>query len=225
MFTPLTVQVGQIVLVYRHGTLVRVLPPGRHRLRGTVSTAAVEMRERLFAVAPQDVLTADGVSLRVTIALRIAVTDPVAFTERSADPVSAVYLAAQIALRNNVSGVTVEDVIRRSDRIDGDTLLAAARAAGERNGIDVREVFVKDVIVPNEIRSAAMELVTAKARGAAQLEAARAETAALRALANAGRMLDAHPALAQLKLIQAVPYGSRVTLSVSQADADATDDE
>ncbi len=227
MFTRLTVAVGQCALVYRDGKVERVLSPGSHRLFGQASTAFVEMRERLFGLAPQEVLTSDAVSLRVTVMLRIAVTDPVTFTENAADPVAAVYLAVQIALRDNVSAVTVEDVMRRNDRIDGDVLLAAARAAGERNGIDVREVFVKDVIVPNEIRSAAMELVTAKARGAAQLEAARAETAALRALANAGRLLDAHPALASLKAIQAVPYGSRVTLSIGApvTDVEPAQDE
>jgi hypothetical protein len=34
-------------------------------------------------------------------------------------------------------------------------------------------------------------------------------------------LLDAHPALAALKLIQAVPYGSRVTLSVNQNEPTA----
>jgi regulator of protease activity HflC (stomatin/prohibitin superfamily) len=89
----------------------------------------------------------------------------------------------------------------------------------------VLDAFVKDVIVPAEIRTAAMQLVTAKSRGAAQLEAARAETAALRALANAGKLLDAHPALAQLRLVQHVPYGSRVVLAMGGADPDTAPDQ
>ena len=59
-----------------------------------------------------------------------------------------------------------------------------------------------------------MELVTARSRGLAQLEAARAETVALRSLANGARLLDEHPALARLRLVQAAPYGSRVVLAV-----------
>lgn len=220
----LTITVGQSALIYRNGTLQRVLRPGTHWIVGNTTTAVVEMRERLVALAPQDVLTADAVALRITMALRIAVADPVAYTETAADPVSAVYLAAQIALRDTVSAVTAEDVVQRNHRVDAEAILSAARTAGARVGIEVREVFVKDVIVPAEIRSAAMELVTAKARGAAQLETARAETAALRALANAGRLLDAHPALAQLRLVQAMPYGSRVVLSVSGV-APVDDDE
>ena len=214
-----TVPVGHSALVYRSGILQRVLSPGAHWVIGTATM--VEMRERLIALAPQEVLTSDAVSLRVTVALRFAVTDAAAFIETAADPVSAVYLAAQIALRTIVSGVTADDVMQRSDRLDAGVVLTAAQAAGARVGVDVREVFIKDVLVPAEIRSAALELVTAKARGAAQLETARAETAALRALANAGRLLDTHPALAQLRLVQSMPYGSRVVLTSGGAGTES----
>jgi len=61
-------------------------------------------------------------------------------------------------------------------------------------------------------------------RGAAQLESARAETAALRALANAGKLLDAHPALAQLRLVQQIPCGSRVVLAMGGAVPDTAPD-
>lgn len=222
--TRLTVEAGQCGLVYRAGKLSRVLRPGRHTLLGKVFTVVVEMRERVVTLAPQEVLTSDAVSLRVTVALRIIVTDAVAYVEKADDPVAGVYLAAQIALRDTAAGLSAEDVMRRSDRIDAAAIRDAARAAGTRIGIDVLDAYVKDVIVPAEIRTAAMELVTAKARGAAHLEAARAETAALRAMANAGKLLDAHPALAQLRLIQHVPYGSRVVLAMGGADPDVAAD-
>jgi regulator of protease activity HflC (stomatin/prohibitin superfamily) len=216
----LTVEAGQCALVYRDGTLSRILRPGTHRLYGAVKTVVVDLRERLITLAPQEVLTSDAVSLRITVALRIAVTDAVAYIEKADDPVAGVYLAAQIALRDIAAGLAAEDIMRRSTRIDAAAIRDAARDAGTRTGIDVLDAYVKDVIVPAEIRTAAMQLVTAKTRGAAQLEAARAETAALRALANAGKLLDAHPALARLQLVQHVPHGSRVVLAMGGADPD-----
>jgi regulator of protease activity HflC (stomatin/prohibitin superfamily) len=221
LITRLTVEAGQCALVYRDGTQSRVLRAGTHRLYGAVSVKLVDLRERLVMLAPQEVLTSDAVSLRVTVALRIVVTDAVAYVEKAKDPVAGVYLAAQIALRENAAGLAAEDVMRRSTRIDAVAIRDAARDAGSRTGVDVVDAYVKDVIVPAEIRTAAMQLVTAKARGAAQLEAARAETAALRALANAGKLLDAHPALAQLRLVQQVPYGSRVVLAMGSADPES----
>jgi hypothetical protein len=79
---------------------------------------------------------------------------------------------------------------------------------------------VKDVILPPELRSAYAELVTAKTRGQAQLEAARAETAALRSLANGAKLLDEHPALARLRLVQALPYGSTLELTVGDSPSE-----
>lgn len=60
----------------------------------------------------------------------------------------------------------------------------------------------------------ATPIVAAKQRSQAQLEAARAETAALRSMANAARLLDDHPALARLRMIQAAPYGSKLVLGL-----------
>lgn len=222
-FNRITVSAGQCALEYKDGTLGRVLPPGRHRIDVEASVVRVEMREQMLTLAPQEVLTSDAVTLRVTVALQFKVRDAVAYVEAAADPMAAVYLAAQIALRDLAAAVTADEVMQRGNRIDADAIAAAARTAGARTGVQVIGAFVKDVIVPTEIRAAALQLATAKATGAAKLEAARAETAALRALANAGKLLDAHPALAQLQLIQHVPYGSKVVLALGSSDAVSTD--
>ena len=89
--------------------------------------------------------------------------------------------------------------------------------------MDIREVVVKDVVLPSEIRAAYAELVTARQRGQVQLETARAETAALRSMANAAKLLDDHPALAQLRLVQAAPYGTKFVLQVKDARTDSSE--
>ena len=63
----LTVEAGQCALVYRDGTLSRVLRPGTHRLFGAVSTVVVGLRERLVTLAPQEV--------RVTVARATSLPD------------------------------------------------------------------------------------------------------------------------------------------------------
>lgn len=218
----ITVPPGHTVLAYR-GTAVQALPAGRHRVRKPDATFDVDLRERLIPVAPQEILTADSMSVRVSMTLRACVIDAAAFVERSADPIGAVYLAAQVALREVCAGVGSDDLIRRGDTVDVTPIRAAAAEVAGTVGLEVLEVVIRDVIVPAEVRTAALEVITAKTRGQAKLEAARAETAALRALANAGRLLDAHPALAQLRLVESVPYGARVVLSVGGAEV-ATED-
>ncbi|MBZ5737446.1 slipin family protein [Nocardioides mangrovi] len=214
--TTTIVRTGERLLEYVDGTCTRVLEPGKHRLAPNAEVKRVHVLDRLDVTAPQEVLTADGVAVRVTTAVRWAVTDARRYVEAAVDPFGLVYLAIQVALRDELVDVTAEDAVRRARLALGETLAGAARTAGAEVGIAVRTVVVKDVILPHELRAAYAELVTARARGLAQLEAARAETAALRSLANGAKLLDEHPALARLRLVQALPHGSTVELTTAE---------
>lgn len=215
----LVVNPQRVLVRYRHGVLVDVLPAGRHRVVRRAQTTEVDLRERLLLLAPQEIPTADdGVSVRVSAAVRWCVVDAVAFVERSTDPVAAVYLATQVALRDALAGLSCADLTGRGATIPIGAVTAAVDLVASGVGIGVAEVVVKDVILPGEMRSAALAVVTARQRGLAQLEAARAETAALRSLANGAMVLEKHPALARLRLVQAAPLGSQIVLRLGAVD-------
>lgn len=207
-----TVQPWEVLLERRDGEATVVLGPGRHVVRRRAEHQLVDLRERLDLVPTQEVLTADGVTAKVSAVFRWTVADPVAFTERLRDPVGAVYLAIQLGLRDVLAGQEAEALVRapRSRLAEGVRDRAAASAA--EVGIRLVDVVVKDVVLPGDLRAAYAELVVGRHRAQAQLEAARAETAALRSLANGAKLLDDHPSLAQLRLVQALPPGSRVEL-------------
>jgi regulator of protease activity HflC (stomatin/prohibitin superfamily) len=212
LFRTITVRPTERVLEYVDGVCARVLEPGRHRRPRRAEYLRVVVLDRVETTAPQEVLAADGAAVRVTACVHWAVADPRAYAEAALDPSGFVYLAVQLALREALVDVPSEDLARHARRELGAVLTEAARAAGAPVGIAVRSAVVKDVILPHELREAYAELVAAKTRGLAQLEAARAETAALRSLANGARLLDEHPGLARLRLVQALPPGSRVEL-------------
>lgn len=207
-----TVQPWELALVRRDGEPTRVLGPGRHALRRRTTVERLDTRERLGLVPSQELLTADGVTVRVSASFAWVVADPVAFTERAADPVGLVYLAIQLGLREAVSSVEAESLVRSRPAALAEAITARAQAAAAEVGITVLAAVVKDVVLPADLRSAYAEVVVGRQRATAQLEAARAETAALRSLANGAKLLDEHPALAQLRLVQALPMGSRVEL-------------
>jgi hypothetical protein len=62
---------------------------------------------------------------------------------------------------------------------------------------------IKDIMFPGEMKKAFAQVVKAQKDGQAALEKARGETAALRTLANAVRMMDDNPNLLQLRALQA----------------------
>ncbi len=216
----ITVHPWQRALEHRAGRPTRALVPGRHPRHWRATYTWLDDRQRLDHTAAQEVLTADGVTVKVTAVVRWRIGDPVLFTEVVADPFSVVYLAVQLALRDAVTGLEAEAVARSARSEVADRAQTAAVAAGEAAGIEVLEVVVKDVVLPAELRAAYAELVTGRQRALAQLEAARAETAALRSLANGAKLLDEHPALAQLRLVQALPLGSTVEISLGSVVRD-----
>ena len=208
----LTVQPWQVALERRDGEPTRVLRPGRHPERSRATYDVLDLREHIDVVPAQELLTADGVTVKVSAVWVWTIDDPVAFTERVRDPVHAVYVAIQLALRDALATQEADALVRapRTGLASGFTD-TVARAAAEV-GIRLVDVVVKDVVLPVDLRTAYAELVVGRHRAQAQLEAARAETAALRSLANGAKLLDDHPSLAQLRLVQALPPGSRVEL-------------
>ncbi|MCL1869736.1 MAG: slipin family protein [Promicromonosporaceae bacterium] len=217
LFRKITVHATENAVEYVDGRFARVLPPGRHPYGRRTRHVRVPMLDRVTTLAPQEVPTADGLTVRVTLAVRWRVAEPRTFLESAADAFDVVHLAAQVALRDALADAEVEAVVRGGRRLLAAAAVAPAAAAASTVGIEVRDVVVKDVILPSDVRSAYAALATARLHGAAQLEAARAETAALRSLANGARLLDDHPALARLRLVQALPAGAKVELVAPEA--------
>lgn len=209
------VDAHEVVVAYPDGSAPRVLGPGRHRRSRRASYAPVATTSRLLQLSPQDIPTVDGAQVKVTAVAKVRVVDPVkslAFDH----PEQAIYLAIQVALRDEFAELGVlqaSSAPRKDPELTARVEVRAAEAAAEV-GYEVSSVVVKDVIVPADLRAASLELLTAKTRGQAQLESARAETAALRTLANGAKILEDHPALARLRMVQAIPMGSSLSLRI-----------
>jgi len=81
------------------------------------------------------------------------------------------------------------------------TELTSAKAT--EFGLKLTSADIKDIMFPGEMKKAFAQVVKAQKDGQAALEKARGETAALRSLANAARMMDDNPNLLQLRALQA----------------------
>ena len=74
-------------------------------------------------------------------------------------------------------------------------------------------------MVPSELKRAFAGIVAARREGEAALERARGETAALRSLANAGRMIEDNPGLLQLRILQQLGGSSGNTIMLGMPGA------
>ncbi|HEY0639874.1 MAG TPA: slipin family protein [Pseudonocardiaceae bacterium] len=193
------------------GVLAGELGPGRHSLRRRETVTLVDVRARALVLAAQDVPTADGVLVRASVVLRWRVTDATRFTCEVAEPETELHLAAQTALRVAVAARPHTELDTRRAEI-ADELTAALARATPRLGIEVLAASLRDVVLPAELRRAALAELVAASEGRAALERARGETAAMRSLLNAARLAEEHPALLQLRTLQAASNAATVIL-------------
>jgi regulator of protease activity HflC (stomatin/prohibitin superfamily) len=205
-------------LLFRHGALVRTLGPGayRHWTAG-YSLRRVDVRPWILQVPTQEIPTSDGVTVKVSVAGRVRVTDPVAYVIGSQDPLASLYLAVQVAVRELVGRTSVEELL--AGRAGFGRELSGALQGIEDLGVAVEQLELKDIVLPSDLKKAQAQVLLARAEGLAALERARGETAALRSLANAARLCADNPALLQLRLLQQLSTGPAHTVVVGMPAA------
>ena len=68
--------------------------------------------------------------------------------------------------------------------------------------MNAKYINIKDIMFPGELKKIFAQEIRARKEGLAMLEKARGETAALRNLANAAKMVQDNPALLQLRMLE-----------------------
>lgn len=195
---------GWTGLIYRHGLYVRRINAGRHVIWGRGWTMKqVDLRKVSLTVAGQEVLSADNVSLKASLLISCQIADPAKAMHDTQSWQGDLYNAAQLALRAVAGGLAVEALLGSRGEL-ATQLLARVQADAAKIGVTVHAVEVKDLMFPAELKRAFSDVLKAKQEGLAALERARGESAALRNLANAARVLDGNPALMNLRLMQSL---------------------
>jgi regulator of protease activity HflC (stomatin/prohibitin superfamily) len=216
LFRRITIFEYQRGLRYSNGKYVGVLEPGRHWIYTPNTTVTrIDAREQSIALPGQEIVGADGVSIKMSLAARYRIADPDRAVNKVANFTMTLYSELQIALRDVVSGRAIEELLQQRVAI-GAELMQRASGPARDLGVELLALDVKDVMLPGPTKRIFSQVVEARQQGLAALEKARGETAALRNLANAARLVDERPSLMQLRLLQQVgsSTGNTVVLGV-----------
>jgi regulator of protease activity HflC (stomatin/prohibitin superfamily) len=205
-------------LRFRQGRLVGLVDPGVHLTVGPLTELrGLDVRPAMVPVEGQEILTADGVAAKVSLVARYVVGDPVAAITQDADFRRTTYLVLQLGLRQAVSRRSLDENLAARVALGPEVRdIVAGRLAAI--GVELLDVEVRDVMVPGELKRAYASVLVARKDGEAALERARAETAALRGLANAGRTLADNPGLLQLRILQELGASSGNTVVFGAPD-------
>jgi len=201
-YTDLVVREHERGLLHVQGRFVRVLGPGHYTFWSTrespVEVVSVDMRVAQVAVAGQELMTRDKVTLRLSISVEYAVEDPAIATHTVTNVRDAVYLLVQLASREFVAGVTLDELLAGRDTMTR-FLEADVTGKARRFGVRVERVGVKDVVLPGEMKALLNKVIEAEKEAAANVVLRREETAATRSLANTAKLMAEQPLLLRLK--------------------------
>jgi regulator of protease activity HflC (stomatin/prohibitin superfamily) len=192
-------------------------------LKPTTELRILDVRPTSMTIEGQEVLTSDRVALKISLVARYVVGDAAAYVMSDSASGRTMYLDIQLGLREVVAGRTVDEVLAARTMI-GPEILALVAPQVMTIGIELTAVEVRDVMVPADLKRAFAAVVAARHEGAAALERARGETAALRSLANAGRMVGDNPGLLSLRVVQELSArsGNTIVLGLEGSGAAST---
>ncbi len=193
-------------LEYVQGRLSRVLPPGQYTSwsypQARVAVKTVDMRRQQVTIAGQELMTRDKVTMRLTLTVEYAVEEPARAAEAVAEPRDSVYLMAQLAARDYVASVNLDEMLEARDAMTRYLEDQVAPAAA-RLGLRVERVGVKDIVLPGDMKVLLNRVIEAEKEAAANVILRREETAATRSLANTARVMADNPVLLRLKELEA----------------------
>lgn len=201
-----TVEQHEAGLLSVDGKLEGRLPPGRHafwQVGRTVKVQKVDLRPQPLEVTAQEILTKDRVGIRVTLTAFYRIVDPEMAALASGDVPNTLYRLIQFAIREAVATRTLDDILAARDTIDSEVRSFVASRAAEL-GAEVKEIGVKDVILPGDVRELLNKVVEAERVAKANLIRRQEETAATRSLLNTSRLMEDNPLLLRLKELEAL---------------------
>lgn len=205
-------------LLYDRGKFKRILDPGPHWLfRPYHSLKLVDVRDLNVTIAAQEVLSADNIGIKISLAAGYKVTDPYLAINKVTNFNEALYLVLQLNLRDAIGALAIDDLLAKRQEI-GKQLLESSISSAAEMGLELKFVNIKDIMFPGELKNIFAQVVNARKEGLAALEKARGESAALRNLANAASLLDKNPNLMQLRMIQSLEKGSGNTVVILPQD-------
>ena len=161
----------------------------------------VSLQTVALDVPPQDVITRDNVSLKVSAVIYFRVIDPERAIIAVQDYLYATSQIAQTTLRSVLGQVELDDLLSARDKIN-QQLQRIIDEHTEPWGIKVATVEVKQIDLPQDMQRAMAKQAEAERERRAKVINADGEFQAAAKLAEAAEVLTRYPVAVQLRYLQ-----------------------
>jgi regulator of protease activity HflC (stomatin/prohibitin superfamily) len=189
-------------VVFVLGRLIGPRGPGVFYIPPIVSRMVkVDLRIVTNEVPPQEVITRDNVTVRVSAVIYFYVVQPVDAINQVVDFLQSTVQIAQTTLRNVLGQSELDELLAEREMINRRLQTIIDEHTG-RWGVKVTAVEIKDVELPQSLQRAMAKQAEAEREKRAKLLHAQGEFQASQTLADAAQVLSTEPTALQLRYLQ-----------------------
>jgi regulator of protease activity HflC (stomatin/prohibitin superfamily) len=189
-------------VIFRLGRVIKVKGPGLILLIPVIDKMVkVSLRLVTMDVPPQDVITRDNVSVKVSAVIYFRVMDPNKATIEVENYIFATSQLAQTTLRSVCGQVELDELLAQRDKINLKIQNILDQHTGPW-GIKVSTVEVKHIDLPQEMQRAMAKQAEAERERRAKVINAEGEFQAAAKLTEAASIITQHPEALQLRYLQ-----------------------
>ena len=189
-------------VIFRLGRLVPHRGPGVAYVIPLVERMVrIDLRTITMDVPPQDVITRDNVSVKVSAVLYFRVLDPNRATVEIENYLFATSQLAQTTLRSVCGQAELDDLLSEREKINSH-IQEILDAQTEPWGVKVSLVEVKHIDLPQDMQRAIAKQAEAERERRAKVINAEGEFQAAQKLADAALIIEQHPVALQLRYLQ-----------------------
>ena len=191
-------------VVFRLGRIIGAKGPGIIiLLPGIDKMVKVDLRTVTLDVPPQDIITRDNVSVKVSAVVYFRVLDAIKAIVDVADFHFATSQLAQTTLRSVCGQGELDNLLAERDEIN-DRIQSILDKDTEPWGVKVSKVEVKEIDLPEGMRRAMAKQAEAERERRSAIINAEGEFQAAQRLADAAAIISGTPAALQLRYLQTV---------------------
>ena len=194
----------QRAVTFRLGRLVQSRGPGiTYVIPWVEKMMRVDLRTVTMEVPPQDVITRDNVSIKVSAVLYFRVIDPNRAITEVQNYLFATSQLAQVTLRSTCGQALLDELLAERDKINA-RIQEILDSQTVPWGMKVVLVEVKDIDLPSDMQRVMAKQAEAERERRAKIIHAEGEFQASQKLSDAAEIFAKHPAALHLRFLQSL---------------------
>ena len=191
-------------VIFRLGRMVSPRGPGITYILPLVEKMVrIDLRTVTMDIPPQDVISRDNVSVKVSAVLYVRVIDPNRAIREVANYLFATSQLAQVTLRSICGQAELDELLAEREKINA-RIQTILDAQTEPWGIKVVLVELKNIDLPQEMQRAMAKQAEAERERRAKVIHAEGEFQAAQKLADAAVVIEKQPTAIHLRFLQSL---------------------